>query len=46
MKLGRIERDYRMPLRKQLKNIAESYKGFQYLYIACRKIVFMYESEV
>jgi len=45
MKIGHIERDYRMTLKEQLESIAEDYEGFQYICVSCRKITFMYEKE-
>lgn len=46
MKIGHIERDYHMTLKEQLESIAEDYIGFQYICVSCRRIHFMYESEV
>ena len=45
MKVGHVERDYHMTLKEQLESIAEDYEGFQYLYVSCQKIHFMYEKE-
>ena len=45
MKIGHVERNYRMPLREQLEILEEDYEGFQYLYVSCQKIHFMYERE-
>lgn len=43
MKIGHVERNYRMPLKEQLEILEEDYEGFQYLYVSCQKIHFMYD---
>lgn len=45
MNIGHVPRNYRIPLKEQLESIAEDYVGFQYLYVSCQKIHFMYERE-
>ena len=45
MKIGHVDRDYHMTLKEQLESLEEDYVGFQYLYVNCQKIHFMYERE-
>lgn len=45
MKIGHIERNYKMSLKEQLEILEEDYEGFQYLCVSCQKIHFMYERE-
>lgn len=45
MKIGHVERDYKMTLKEQLESLEENYEGFQYIGVMCRKITFMYEKE-
>ena len=45
MKIGHVERNYHMTLKEQLEILEEDYEGFQYLYVYCRKIHFMYDRE-
>lgn len=51
MKIGRVERNFRIPLKAQLAELRGKYAGFLYMYCAnnsrhVSEIIFMYEREV
>ena len=45
MKIGHVERNYKMSLKEQLEILEEDYEGFRYLYVSGQKIHFVYEKE-